>query len=357
MNAKLIATIRLHCQHIARPRLTDPGALVAQMGAMQAQDHANALWAIGLRTAGADAVSVRAAIADRRIVRSWVLRGTLHCVAGADLRWMLALLGERSIAGMAGRHRGLGLDDKLFAACAKLVVKALAGGKQMTRPALFALLDDAGIATTGQRGIHILWRLAQQGLLCFGDHAGKQPTFALLDDWLPAPGPRYTRDEALAELAHRYATSHGPASAADFAFWAGIKLSDARLGLAAGEGLEQVEADGVRYWMAPGAAEASAAPGGVFLLPGFDEYLLGYKDRGAVLAAEHAPRIAPGGNGVFKPMIVSGGRIVGTWQRAGAGVGTEPFIALKRRRHQGDRGRSARGVRLLDRENMTRRNY
>jgi hypothetical protein len=82
--------------------------------------------------------------------------------------------------------------------------------------------------------------------------------------------------------------------------------------------------------MAQGAVEASAASAGVFLLPGFDEYLLGYKDRGAVLAAEHAPRIAPGGNGVFRPMIVSGGRIVGTWQRTAAGVSTDPFTALKR---------------------------
>ena len=326
MDAKLIADIRLHCQHIARQRLADPGALVAHMGALQAQDHANALWAIGLRTAGADAASVRAAIADRRIVRSWVLRGTLHCVAGADLRWMLALLAERSIAGMAGSHRGLELDDKVFAACRKLIRKALAG-KQMTRPALFALLNDAGIATSGQRGIHILWRLAQDGLLCFGDHAGKQPTFALLDDWLPAPGPAYSRDQALAELAKRYVTSHGPATTADFAFWAGIKLSDAKLGLEACAGLERAESAGVRYWMAQGAA---AAASGVFLLPGFDEYLLGYKDRGAVLAADHAPRIAPGGNGVFKPMIVSGGQIIGTWQRADGGASVDPFVALKR---------------------------
>lgn len=330
MNIQRLAHLRLNNQQIAASNFDEPGALVAHMGALQAQDHANALWAIGLRTAGATLADVRAAITDRRIVRSWLLRGTLHVVAGADLRWMLALLAERSIAGMATRHRGLELDEKVFAKCRKLFVKALAGGKQLTRGALFTLLGDAGIDTAAQRGIHILWRLAHDGLLCFGDHEGKQPTFALLDEWLPEPGPHYTREEALAQLAARYFGSHGPASVADFAFWAGIKLSDARLGLAACGAVEELKADGVSYWMRQGAADRLADASGLFLLPGFDEYLLGYKDRGAVLAARHADRITPGGNGVFRPMIVSDGQIVGTWRRDKALVGPEPFTGLKR---------------------------
>lgn len=327
MKASDIARIRLASQQIGATRFDEPGALVAHMGALQAQDHASALWAIGLRVRGASLADVLAAIASRAVVRTWLLRGTLHVVAGADLRSMLALLGPRTIAAMAGRHRQLELDDQVFTACRKLLEKALRG-TPLARGVLFALLEANGIATAGQRGIHILWRLSQDGLLCFADHIGKQPAFALLDDWLPQSAPPLARDEALARLAVRYFTSHGPATVADFAYWSGLTLTDARRGLAGAHGLEQRTADGTTWIMAPGAFDQAGDGRGVFLLPGFDEYLLGYKDRGAVLAPEYAERITPGGNGVFKPMIVSNGRIVGTWRRADAALAPEAFTTL-----------------------------
>lgn len=327
MNATDVARIRLASQQIAATRFAEPGALVAHMGAMQAQDHASAMWAIGLRVQNASQGSVRAAIAERRVVRSWVLRGTLHVVAGADVRWMLALLGARNVAAAAGRNRQLELDEKVFAASARLLGKALRGTTQ-TRGALFELLEAHAIATGGQRGIHILWRLAQDGLLCFAEHIGKQPSFALLDDWLPERAPPLARDEALATLAARYFASHGPATLADFAYWSGLTLTDARRGLAGAAGLEQ-HAAGAKTWiMAAGALDQAGAGCGVFLLPGFDEYLLGYKARAEVLARDYAGRITPGGNGVFKPMIVSNGRIAGTWQRSEATLAPEPFAPL-----------------------------
>jgi hypothetical protein len=324
LKATDIARSRLASQQISSTRFKEPGALVAHMGALQAQDHASMLWAIGLRVEGATLASVRAAIAARQLARTWMMRGTLHVVAAGDVRWMLALLGERNTAGMATRHRQLELDDKVFAACRKLLAKALCG-TTLARTALFDLLEANGIATGGQRGIHILWRLSQDGLLCFADHIGKQPAFALLDDWAPDSGAQFTHDEALAQLAGRYFGSHGPATVADFAWWSGLTLADAKRGLAGSSGLESVTAGGKTWIMAPG--EAGKA-GRVFLLPGFDEYLLGYKDRGDVLDPEHAGRITPGGNGVFKPMIVANGRIAGTWQRGAAGLAPEPFAPL-----------------------------
>lgn len=326
MNSSDIAGIRLASQRIGAPGCDSAAAVVAHMGALQAQDHGNALWAIGLRVPGALAGDVRAAIDSHAVVRTWMLRGTLHFVAGADLRWMLALVGPRAIAAQAGRHRQLELDEAVFASCRKLLAKALCG-VTLTRGALFELLEAKGIATAGQRGIHILWRLAQDGLICFAAHEGKQPAFALLDEWLPDAGPAYPRDEALAILAQRYFTSHGPATVADFAWWAGLTLADARRGVAAAAGLEQAGIGGKAYWMAHGALVRPHVAGGVYLLPGFDEYLLGYKDRADVLAAQYADRIVPGGNGVFKPMIVVNGQIVGTWQRSGGA--TELFAALK----------------------------
>lgn len=326
MKSSDIASIRLASQRIVAPGSGSAAAAVAHMGAMQAQDHGNALWAIGLRTQGAGIADVRAAIDSHTVVRTWMLRGTLHFVAGADVRWMLALVAPRAIAAQASRHRQLELDETVFAACRKLLLKALRG-TTLTRGALFDLLGAHGIATAGQRGIHILWRLAQDGVICFAAHEGKQPAFALLDEWLPDAGPVLTRDEALATLAQRYFASHGPATLADFAWWAGLTQADAKRGLAAAAGLEQCVIDGAAAWMAQGAQAHGGE--GVYLLPGFDEYLLGYKERSDVLAPQYADRIVPGGNGVFKPMIVARGQIVGTWQRSDCQV--EPFAALGQR--------------------------
>ena len=322
MQASDIAHARLAAQQISASAFEDPEALMAHMGAMQAQDHASALWAIGLRVKGATISSVRAAIAGRALVRTWLLRGTLHYAAAADLRWLLALVGARNSAGAATRQRQLGLDARTIGSSRTLLERALAG-TTLTRGAVFELLNAHGIDTAGQRGIHILWQLAQEGVLCFSAHEGKQPAFALLDDWVAA-APELARDEALARLAARYIGSHGPASAADLAYWSGLTLGDARKGLAAADGLEQQG----ELWIARAASTRRAARNALHLLPGFDEYLLGYKDRTAVLDPAHATLVVPGGNGMFKPMIVVGGRVVGTWQRAAADLAPQAFSAL-----------------------------
>jgi hypothetical protein len=190
----------------------------------------------------------------------------------------------------------------------------------LSRAAMMRLLEGAQITPTGQRGYHILWYLAQTGLLCLGPRQGSEQTFVLLDEWAPV-SRRLTREAALAELAGCYFASHGPATVADFATWAGLTLADARAGLeTATLGLLCEQRDGKAYWRGDDARDApdhaAHDASSMYLLPSFDEYLLGYKDRRDVLAAEHAGKVAPGGNGVFFPIIVVGGQVVGTWKRA-----------------------------------------
>lgn len=319
-----IASLRLASQQIDAPRFDDPAALLAHMGALQAQDFASALLAIGLRVRGATASTVRAAFDTHAIVRSWLLRGTLHAVPSTDLRWMLALLGQRNVAGVAGRFQRLGLDDLIIAKAHKLAARALDGSPPRTRAHLFDIFKANGIETAEQRGNQILWRLAHEGLLCCAGFDGAETTFALLDDVVPA-SHALPRDEALARLGQRYFSSHGPASAADFAWWAGLTQADAKRACAAADGL--AEHDGL--WMAAGAAPAKPATA-IHLLPGYDEYLLGYKDRGAVLADHHATHLVPGGNGIYKPMLLVNGQIRGTWQRANGDIAAAPFEPLPR---------------------------
>jgi len=332
MNLTEIPQHRLAHQHIQGGRHQSVAEVVAALGAMQAQDYNGVLWAMGLRLPGTTEKMVEQAIADRQVVRSWPMRGTLHFVAAADLRWMLELLTPRVLAGSERRWAELELDAKVFARCEKLFVKALAGNQSLTREALLACLERDGIHVGPQRGYHILWRLAQEGVICFAARQGKQFTFALLEEWVPS-AKKLQREAALTELARRYFTSHGPATLADFAWWSGLKVADARAGIeGAAKQLAQVTCAGTDYWLAknlPVPAEVSPAQ----LLPGFDEYLLGYQNRSAVLPALHASKIVPGGNGMFLPTLVLHGQVAGTWKRAVTkkkiALTLSPFASLK----------------------------
>lgn len=311
-----VPNLRLYNQRIAGPGFAEPGDVVRWMGAIQAQDYAQALWAIGLRTHGATAADVERAIAERQIVRTWPMRGTIHFVSAEDAKWMLKLSASRIIAKDGRRLEQLRLDERTMERCTELFHDALRGGKRLPRSAMMTVLEDAGIGTTGQRGYHILWYAAQTGLTCLGPMQGKEQTFVLLDEWVPN-ARELSREEALTELARRYFASHGPATPHDLAWWAGLTVTDAKAGIAAVQSqFARVEIAGTVHWMANDAPRRGANDeSGVFLLPGFDEYLLGYKDRGAVLAAEYARKIVPGNNGVFLPTIVVAGQVAGTWKR------------------------------------------
>ncbi len=308
--------------------------MVSRLLAVQAQDYPGATWAIGLRAVDSTLATVEQAIAERKIVRTWPMRGTLHFVAAEDVRWMLALLPARAIARAAAREGQLGLEPADFARSRELFGRALSGGRELTRPEATALLDSGGVSTEGQRGYHILARLAQEGLLVLGPMEGKQQTFVLLDEWLPpdtagSGASRLARDEALANLATRFFEGHGPATADDLARWADLPKREARAALASvAHTLESAEHDGARYWFAPRAAEVpaveqypTARPAArrpeVVLLPAFDEFMVGYANRGAQLgefAQTYGARI--GGNGLLSPTLLVNGHAVGVWKRA-----------------------------------------
>ncbi|HWT00739.1 MAG TPA: winged helix DNA-binding domain-containing protein [Pyrinomonadaceae bacterium] len=309
-----IARRRLAGQRIGGTQFERPGEVVAWLGAVQAQDYLGALWAVGLRTRAAAEADVERAVSERTIIRTWPMRGTLHFVAAADVRWMLRLLTPRGVAGIAGRlRRHFGLDEAAFARSRKALVRALEGGRQLTRNSLYEALEAARIPAAGGRGLHILSRLAQDGLICFGAREGRQPTFALLDEWSPHTGRTLERDEALAELASRYFTSHGPATLQDFAWWSGLTAADARAGLEMVKSrFVKEEIEGRVYWLSTPAPAVKERKQGVHLLPPYDEYTVAYKDRRAALDPEHAEEAS---HGIFQPVIVADGRIVGTWKR------------------------------------------
>ena len=315
MSATDVARLRLRNQAIASTRFENPADVVRRLGAVQAQDYLGSLWALGLRLRRATEASVERAVAEARIVRTWPLRGTLHFVAAEDVRWMLMLSCERTVARAASRYRQLGLDEATFSKSRRVLARALEGGRRRTRAELAAALERSGIATEGQRLIHILNRSSLEGLTCYAARRGKQFTFALLDEWAPR-AKRLTREEALAELARRYFTSHGPATLQDFIWWSGLTTADARAGLEASkQTLRREVLEGQTYWLsasAPASRRDESTPAN--LLPAFDEYAVAYKDRAAVLHPSHIKQ-ANAASAILCPTVIVNGRAVGTWKR------------------------------------------
>ena len=306
--------LRLRNQQIASEQAKSPAEVVRYMGAMQAQDYYGSLWALGLRSQSSEKDIIRA-IEDTEIVRTWPQRGTLHFVPAEDATWLVGLSAERLLRGARRRREQLGLDDTVLARSKAILVQVLADVKRLSRPEVMDVLEKAGISTKAGRGYHILWYLSQTGVTYIGPMEGKQQTVALLGAQI-INLREFTRQRGIIELTKRYFTSHGPATLQDFMWWSGLTATDARAGLEANTPLLTSEVVGNNeYWLAKDALHQNVAVPESFLLPGFDEYLLGYKDRSAVLHTEYAQRVVPGGNGMFLPTIIIDGRVVGTWKR------------------------------------------
>lgn len=311
-----VAGLRLQSQRISRPEGRTPADVVRWFGAIQAQDLPASLWAVGLRMGEAvTEADVERAIADKSVIRSWPMRGTIHLMPAEDARWMVRLLAPRLDAKVAANYRRAGLSADIVARAGEVIAATLAG-QQCTRAEIYAALQAAGIPTDGQngeqRGMHLLVHWARHGLICITPRRGKQQTFALMDEWMPG-GAELAGDEALAELARRYFRSHGPATIPDFAWWAGLTLTEARRAAAGVTGeFVQASVDGVEYWLTPslGGGRVRAAPR-AFLLPPYDEYTVAYADRSAVVDRD---RLAAVGHGIGPNLIIDG-RLAATWKR------------------------------------------
>ena len=339
-----VARLRLLSHGLTEAPPTGPLAVVERLLAVQAQDFAASQWALGVRSPGTTITDVESAMNAGQIVRSWPMRGTLHLVPAAELHWMLRLSADRQVAGAATIHARLGLTPHVFERARQIAVDSLHGGRKLTRAEFLALLESHDISTAQQRGYHTIWFLAQTGTLCWGPTVGTQQALTLLDEWVPRPR-KLERDESLGEFALRYFAGHGPATLADFAGWSHLTLTDARIGLAiARPALTEVSIRSGQPGTAPmyftdtGANAAASGHGplgqrsGVLTLPGFDEYFIAYRDRTAIIDNALVNRVVPGKNGIFLPLLVSRGRIVGTWRKKATTrsitVTPQPFTTL-----------------------------
>jgi hypothetical protein len=314
MTSKEISHLRLINQKIANTDFKSAGEIVSWMGAIQAQDFSMAKWAAGLRIQESTAEDIEASFDKGEIIRTHVMRPTWHLVAAGDIYWMLELTAPQIKAAMKSRHKELELTEPLVAKCFRIIEKALIKEHNMTREALVMEFDKAGFTGNNNRYAHILLKAEIEGLICSGPLKNNKPSYTLLSERVPVRKV-LSKEESLAELAIRFFRSHGPATLKDFVWWSGLPVTDARKGLdAVKSGLFSEKTGLEEYWFANPSSNRSAKKTSIHLLPAYDEFLIGYRDRSASLPVLHN-KATVSDNGIFYPIIVRNGKVIGLWKR------------------------------------------
>lgn len=329
--AQLIHT-RLFNQQIARTSFGSAREVVRHLGAMQAQEYAMAKWAIALRLqADLTDADIEASFNNGEILRTHIMRPTWHFVAPEDIRWMLSLCGPRVLQSNSSMAKTLELDNKIFKKANDIISKTLESNNFLTREEIRTELEKKIKVGDGQRLAYIMMQAEQIALVCSGPRKGKQFTYALIDERAPLTKP-ITREEALVRLTERYFASRGPATVHDMAIWSGLTLKDVR------DGVNNLPKDFIHevigekeYIFKPVDAKLTKKHQSTFLMPDYDEYGMGYKDRSAIKTTKALPYW--GSNGIpYSHWLVVDGTIEGTWekvvQKKTVSVQTTPFSSF-----------------------------
>ncbi len=286
--------------------------MVAWLVAVQAQEYAQAKWSLGLRLPHLKDIDIEKDITEGKILRTHLLRPTWHFVASEDIRWMLKLTAPRVNAVNAYMYRKLELDHNVLSRCKRILINTLQGNKQLTRNELNEEFKKNKIIGEGHRLSYVMMYAELAGIICSGARQGNEFTYALLDERVHTTNS-LDEDEALFKLSKQYFASRGPATIKDFSTWSGLTLTDCK------KGWEMIKAEFTRediesneYYF-PHRISLNKETKGLYLLAVYDEYIMGYKDRSAILAFKNS--LKPGSSFRYDSMIVYDGQIIGTWKR------------------------------------------
>jgi len=315
MTSKEIVNLRLKSQQFVNAELNSAKDLASYMGAMQAQDFEMVKWAVGIRLPNSRIQTVESAINKGEVIRTHLMRPTWHLVSADDVYWLLELTASKIKSSMKSRDRQLELSETILKKTNRILEKALLGRNYLSREEIKIKFEKNKIVTDNNRLSHILLNAELDKIICSGPIKKNKQTYALLDERV-SNKRNFTRDEALAELATRYFTSHCPATIKDFSWWSGLSVKDAK------NALEMVKSNFISetinsetYWFASSVSKIRNLKNTIHLLPAYDEFLISYKDRSASLPRRINNK-AVSSNGIFYPILLFNGQIAGLWKRA-----------------------------------------
>ena len=301
---------RLINQQLSATTVKTAVGMVEWMGAMQGQEYAQTKWALGLRLPHLTDKDVEKELNDGKILRTHLLRPTWHFVSAKDIRWLLKLTAPRVHAACAYMYRQVELGSKIFNRCNDVIVKSLEGGKQLTRDELNELFRKHKIIASGHRLSYIMMNAELEGIICSGARRGNQFTYALLDERVK-PKKGLEKDYALAELTQRYFTSRGPATVNDFSTWSGLTVTDCKKGIQMlSHSMTKEIIDKKVYFLSKDFKTQESPAHKIHLLSTYDEFIMGYKDRSAIMPLKNRKTVR------FDSVIVLDGIVIGSWKRA-----------------------------------------
>ena len=313
MTSNRIAQLRFQNQHIQGSEFNSVQQLIHWMGVVQAQDYTMAKYAIGIRLKNSTDRTIEDAINKAEIVRTHILRPTWHFVAAEDVRWILELTAKNLNRALLSNNKRLELDEKTLKRTNAIIEKLLRNGKHLTRKEIMDVLEKKGIKTNDLRASHIMFRAETELVVCNGIKKEKQFTYALFDERIPST-KKFTKEEALAELARRYFLSHGPATLRDFIWWSSLSITDARNGLELVKPkLASEKYKDNLFWFSPESFSSKTKNNKIVFLPSYDEFLISYKSREVALESQHRSRTFAN-NGIFNPVILHNAKVIGIWK-------------------------------------------
>jgi Winged helix DNA-binding domain len=317
---------------------TDPAEIARSIAGAQAQDAGPLTFRSRSRKLTAEDIQ-KARTESRSLLRTWVMRKTIHLIPTDDAGWWLPLYEPENERWSRRRLDQLGLPESKQNKALDVIARALADEGPLTRTEARERVEAAGVKLNQQTGMHIALTAVLSGIACLGPDRGKTTCLVRREDWIGEPPP-FDRDRALAELARRYIRAFAPATERDFAYWAGLPLRDVRAGLESISGeIDEVRV-GEETMLAPrGGLPRLPATGQVRMCGNFDTYLLGWKDRSFSVASEHATHVKEGGGGWIRPVIIEDGIVVGGWRSSRKGGRLEISLNLPdpERKRLGDR--------------------
>jgi hypothetical protein len=315
-----------------RRQLIDPvGAAgivgtVRRLCGVQAQVPSSAELALALRSEDPQPGGASRALAERTLMRTWAMRGTLHLLTPDDAGAYLALIAARRTWERPAWQRNFGASAAEVQTLAGVVDDVL-DGTVMDRDELIAAIADR----TGNRNLDehlrsgwgaLLKPLAWMGLICNGPNRGNRVTFTSPRSWLPQWRGLPDTHAAARIAITSYLRAYGPATAKTFDAWltrGSSRSADVRDWFEAiADELVTVDVEGQAcHALASDLDELREAKptSAVRLLAGFDQYLLGPGTSDPRIISPERRRLVSKAAGWIAPVVLRGGRVVGVWER------------------------------------------
>jgi Winged helix DNA-binding domain len=328
-----LARLRAATQLIHRPASArDPAEIARSIAGAQAQDVYAGPQTFRSRSRNLAAADItRARTEERSLLRTWVMRETIHMIPTEDTTWWLPVF-EPAMERWTRRRLGqLGMPAGLEDRALSVIARILERDGPLTRSEIAERLERERIELNTNTRLHVMRLAVVSGIACLGPDRGKTTCLVRREDWLGRQRP-VDRRKALAELARVYLDAFGPATDRDFAYWSGLPLRDVRAGLEAiSKEIEEVPVGAQPMLTLRGRLPRLPRPGQVRMLGNFDTYLLGWKDRDFSVSGEHAIHVKAGGGGWIRPVIVEDGIVVGGWRSSRKGGRVEITLNLPKR--------------------------